>query len=35
MDIEFLKPQYLLLLGVIPLIIFVHFYSLKHGRNRL
>ncbi|MEK6864338.1 MAG: VWA domain-containing protein [Nanoarchaeota archaeon] len=34
MNIEFLKPQYLLLLGVIPLIIFVHFYSLKHGRKQ-
>lgn len=34
MDIEFLKPQYLLLLGVIPLIVFVHFYSLKHGKKQ-
>ncbi|MDD4878153.1 MAG: VWA domain-containing protein [Candidatus Nanoarchaeia archaeon] len=34
MDIEFLKPQYLLLLAIIPLIIFVHFYSLKHGRKQ-
>lgn len=34
MELEFLKPQYLLLLGIIPLIVFVHFYSLKHGRKQ-
>lgn len=34
MNVEFLKPQYLLLLGIIPLIIFVHFYSLKHGKKQ-
>ncbi|MDI6737745.1 MAG: VWA domain-containing protein [Nanoarchaeota archaeon] len=34
MEVEFLKPQYLLFLGIIPLIVFVHFYSLKHGRKQ-
>lgn len=34
MDVEFLKPQYLLMLAIIPLIIFVHFYSLKYGKKQ-
>ncbi|MBU2589543.1 MAG: VWA domain-containing protein [Nanoarchaeota archaeon] len=34
MDVEFLKPEYLTLLVLIPLIIFVHFYSLKRGRKQ-
>lgn len=34
MELEFLKQQYLLLLGVVPLIVFAHFYSLKHGRKQ-
>lgn len=34
MNLEFLKPQYLLFLIAIPIIIFVHFYSLKYGRKQ-
>lgn len=34
MNIVFAKPVYLWLLGIVPLIIFVHFYSLKHGRRQ-
>lgn len=33
-EFTFAKPQYLLLLGVIPVLIFVHFYSLKHGKKQ-
>ncbi|MBU2637611.1 MAG: VWA domain-containing protein [Nanoarchaeota archaeon] len=31
---EFVKPEYLALLGIIPLLVFVHFYSLKHGKKQ-
>ncbi|HII15881.1 MAG TPA: VWA domain-containing protein [Nanoarchaeota archaeon] len=34
MEIEFIKTQYLLFLGIIPILIFVHFYSLKHGKKQ-
>ncbi len=34
MDVEFLKPEYLTLLVLIPLLIFVHFYSLKRGKKQ-
>lgn len=34
MELEFLKPEYLTLLILIPLLIFVHFYSLKRGRRQ-
>jgi len=34
MEIEFVKPEYLLFLIAIPLLIFVHFYSLKYGRKQ-
>ncbi len=33
-ELEFAKPEYLLLLGVIPALVFVHFYSLKHGKKQ-
>jgi len=34
MDVEFLKPEYLGLLVLIPFLIFVHFYSLKRGKKQ-
>ncbi|MBI4447531.1 VWA domain-containing protein [Candidatus Woesearchaeota archaeon] len=34
MEVTFVKPQYLYLLFVLPIIIFVHFYTLKHVRRR-
>lgn len=33
-SIAFTKAQYLWMLGIVPLIIFIHFYSLKYGRRQ-
>lgn len=34
MEIEFVKPVYLFFLVIIPILIFIHFYSLKYGRKQ-
>lgn len=34
MEVVFAKPVYLWILGIIPLLIFIHFYSLRHGRKQ-
>ncbi|MEA3378507.1 MAG: VWA domain-containing protein [Nanoarchaeota archaeon] len=34
MEIVFAKPVYLWVIGILPLLIFIHFYSLKHGKEQ-
>lgn len=34
MELVFAKPIYLWMLGIVPLLVFIHFYSMKHGKRQ-